>query len=236
MTDPGQTGSEQTRPHLFCAYCGTEDQSDYGYCDHCGEKVEAPDDIRYHPTDLGNCPVCDATNQLRARHCVGCGVLLDDHPLVASTWKADSSAQNAAYPDPEPEYEGGTSIDDLPPDITSQTPPEPPETPGSTTPRSSRPSLSDVGARSRGVPYRNRRTESESDRPDDPGTWDEQLDEAIPNDSGQPDAELPSELQGFNWGALILAPIWGVANKVWVVTPLFGLWILPIPWPIGLPI
>jgi serine/threonine-protein kinase len=47
---------------------------------------------------------------------------------------------------------------------------------------------------------------------------------------------LPSELQGFNWGALILAPIWGVANTAWVVTPLFALWILPVPWPIGLPI
>ena len=234
MTNTGQTGSEEAKPHLFCAYCGTEDQADYGYCDHCGEKVETPDDIRYHPKDLGYCPECNAANQIRARHCVGCGILLDDYPLVASAWKADNSAQDAAYPDPDPDYPGGTTTEDLPPDITSQIPPAPPETPVFTTPR--RPSLRDVGGRGRGVPYRSRRTESESDRSEESDPWGEPDPNAEPNTSGEPDAVLPPELEGFNWGALILAPIWGVANKTWVVTPLFTLWILPVSWQVGLPI
>ena len=232
MTNLGQTGSEKAKPHLFCAYCGTEDQADYGYCDHCGEKVESPDDIRYHPSDLGHCPECNASNQIRARHCVGCGIFLDDHPLVASSWKADSTAQDAAYPDPGPDYPRGTTTEDLPSDITSQTPPPPPEMPEQTSPR--RPSLRDVTGRGRGVPYRSRRTESKSNRAEEPDASGGPVRDLEPNTSGEPDAVLPPELEGFNWGALILAPIWGVANKTWVVTPLFALLILP--WQIGLPI
>jgi len=236
MTNSGLPGSEEAKSHLFCAYCGTEDEADYGYCDHCGEKVEAPDDIRYHPTDLGQCPECDASNQLHARHCVGCGVLLDDHPLVPPTMRADRSISDAAYPDPAVDLPDKTTVDDLPPDITAQKPLSPPKPQKFGSSRSNPPSLRDVDTRGPGVPYRALKPDSEDKQTDEPDFWSDEQPDDEPNNSGHPEAELPPELQGFNWGALILAPIWGVDNKAWVTTPLFALWILPVPWQIGLPI
>ncbi|MFP6680378.1 MAG: hypothetical protein VB824_09555 [Dehalococcoidia bacterium] len=37
-----------------------------------------------------------------------------------------------------------------------------------------------------------------------------------PNDSGTPRANLPQELQGWNWGGLLLPFVWGPFNRVWV--------------------
>ncbi len=40
---------------------------------------------------------------------------------------------------------------------------------------------------------------------------------AIPdNDSGQKTAKLPTELQGFNWGGLLLSWVWAIGNKSWL--------------------
>ena len=36
------------------------------------------------------------------------------------------------------------------------------------------------------------------------------------NDSGTPRANLPQELQGWNWGGLLLPFVWGPFNRVWV--------------------
>ncbi|NQW17347.1 MAG: zinc ribbon domain-containing protein [Chloroflexi bacterium] len=232
MNDSGQTDSEEARPHLFCAYCGTEDASDYGYCDHCGEKVEAPDDIRYGPSDIGRCSACGAKNQLHARHCVECGVLIDDHPLISGPPQADASVRDAAYPDPAVDFPENESDDSPEPDVASQSRPESP----STINRKNKPSMRDLSGDARGAPYRPPLPKPEPPLPGRSDNPNEMLDDLEPNSSGERDAELPPELRGYNWGAALLAPIWGTANKVWFSTVLFALWILPIPPMVGLPL
>jgi predicted membrane chloride channel (bestrophin family) len=39
---------------------------------------------------------------------------------------------------------------------------------------------------------------------------------------------LPDELKGWNWGAFLLGPIWGLFNKVWIALILAVVWILPL--------
>ena len=36
------------------------------------------------------------------------------------------------------------------------------------------------------------------------------------NDSGTRNAALPDELRGWNWGAFLIGPIWGIGNRVWI--------------------
>lgn len=36
------------------------------------------------------------------------------------------------------------------------------------------------------------------------------------NTSGQPDAVLPAELQGLNWGAFLMGALWAIFNKAWL--------------------
>ena len=51
-------------------------------------------------------------------------------------------------------------------------------------------------------------------------------DTTIINTSGQgPSAVVPSELQGWNWGAFLLTWIWGIGNRVWWAL----LALIPIP-------
>lgn len=58
-----------------------------------------------------------------------------------------------------------------------------------------------------------------------PTTWSQQSMPA-PNTSGQGKAAIvPSEIEGWNWGAFVLTWIWGIGNKVWIS---FLTWI-PIP-------
>ena len=46
------------------------------------------------------------------------------------------------------------------------------------------------------------------------------------NTSGQGrTAIVPSEIKGWNWGAFLIAPIWGIFNRVWIA--LLGF--IPIP-------
>ena len=53
---------------------------------------------------------------------------------------------------------------------------------------------------------------------------------AMMNSSGQgSSAQIPDELQGWNWGAFLLTWVWGIGNKVWlsllalIPLPLVGL-------------
>ena len=48
-----------------------------------------------------------------------------------------------------------------------------------------------------------------------------------PNDSGSPDAALPEELRGFNWGAFLLGPAWGIGNGIWLAGILLVLFFMP---------
>ena len=51
-------------------------------------------------------------------------------------------------------------------------------------------------------------------------------DPAILNTSGQGfSAPVPSELQGWNWGAFLLTWLWGIGNRVWLAL----LALIPIP-------
>ncbi|MCH8222484.1 MAG: hypothetical protein IH868_03640 [Chloroflexi bacterium] len=221
--------------HLFCAYCGTEDKTDYGYCDHCGERVAAPDSVRFSSRELGKCQTCSADNQLHARHCVGCGVSFEDTPLVQNgRGPTDPSLRDAAYPDP-PEPDGSHS----PSRVSTAEPKERqddhrappyarPERPPS---RQERRLDSWSSSDARGAD--NGPSADEFDgREYDPAA---RQDEGEANDSGTREGQLPTELRGYNWGALLLGPIWGVGNRTWVATVLFAIWFIPIP-AIGLPL
>ena len=180
----GAAGEEKRTGHLFCAYCGTEDSADAGNCNRCGERVTAPSGERYRPDDLATCTNCSTTTMAHARHCVGCGVSLDDvKPLPYERALPDDSARNAAYGPP--------------PDTAESTGPPPEAT--TRWPFSDAQPSNDATTVKRGRASRAR---------------PEAKEEA--NDSGSPDAVLPEELRGFNWGAFLLGPAWGIGNGIWV--------------------
>lgn len=220
--------ANQRGEHLFCAYCGTEDKTDFGYCDHCGERVTAPDNTRFSSHELGKCQVCSTENQLHARHCMGCGIFLEEKPLIQSSQRPmDPSLKDAVYPDPP---EPGVPP---PPEQVSTAEPEERRDDRRMPPyaRRERTASRDTGD-IRGAGGR-----SNADDFDGRGSDQAALQEEEElNDSGTPEAQLPSELKGYNWGALLLGPIWGVGNRTWVATVLFALWIIPIPPAIGLPL
>lgn len=210
--------------HLFCAYCGTEDKTDFGYCDHCGERVAAPDDTRFSAHELGKCQICSTENQLPARHCIGCAVLLEEKPLIQSGQRPMApSLKDAVYPDP---------VEPSPPGQASTAEPEERRDDRRMPPyaRREQPDIRDTGhtAEADGRPD----ADEFYGRDSDPAARQE---EEELNDSGTPEAQLPQELQGYNWGALLLGPIWGVGNRTWVATILFAIWFIPIP-AIGLPL
>ncbi len=220
--------------HLFCAYCGTEDKSDFGYCDHCGERVTALDSARFTSHELGKCQVCSTQNQVHAKHCMGCGVALEDKELITGGRpEMDFSLKDAAYPDP------------LDPDA----PPEPgqvsPAEPDKPLDDRRRPPYARTGRadanRAQSDDWSSDDVREDSGRPDRDGYGSRNYKQAEAdgsefNDSGTAEAELPSELKGYNWGAMLLGPIWGLGNRTWVATILFALWIVPVPPVVGLPL
>ncbi len=219
-------GANQRGEHLFCAYCGTEDKADFGYCDHCGERVTAPDNTRFSSHELGRCQVCSTENQLHARHCMGCGVALEEKPLIQSGQRPmDPSLKDAVYPDPPARVQ--TAKPEERRDDHRAPPYAKPKRP-----RSRREQLDDwTGGDARGVDSRSDADEYGGRHYDAPEADEEEI-----NDSGTPEAQLPAELKGYNWGALLLGPIWGVGNRTWIATVLFALWIIPFPPTVGLPL
>jgi hypothetical protein len=45
----------------------------------------------------------------------------------------------------------------------------------------------------------------------------------VPNNSGT-GGPAPAEIRGWNWGALFLSFVWGIANGVWLSMVVFVLW------------
>lgn len=236
MTESIENSADANRrgEHLFCAYCGTEDMADFGYCDHCGERVAAPDNTHFSSHELGKCQVCSTENQLHARHCMGCGIALEEKPLIPSGHRPrESSVRDAVYPDPaEPEGPPPPArVSTAKPDERRDDRRIPPYA-RPKRPRSRREQVDNWSSGdTRGADSRSDADEY-GGRPYDPP----ELDEEEINDSGTAEAQLPSELKGYNWGALLLGPIWGVGNRTWIATVLFALWIIPFPPAIGLPL
>lgn len=51
------------------------------------------------------------------------------------------------------------------------------------------------------------------------------------NDSGNADASLPSSLRGINLAAVLISPVWGIANGVWIGLAGLIFLLLPVsPW------
>jgi hypothetical protein len=234
MTDSvdNSTTAHERGEHLFCGYCGTEDKADFGYCDHCGERVAAPDSVRFSSHELGKCQVCATDNQLHARHCLGCGVAFEEKPPIQNGQRPmDPSLRDAVYPDP---------AEAPPPPRVSTAEPEErrddrrmPPYARPKRPRSRREQLDSWSSSdARGADGRSGADEFDG-RDYDPAAGQ---DEGEFNDSGTPEAQLPLELKGYNWGALLLGPIWGVGNRTWIAAVLFALWIIPIPPTVGLPL
>ena len=207
----GPSGSAPQNAHLFCSYCGTEDKSDYGYCDHCGERVAAPDIVRYRRNDLGKCAVCSTEVLTRAKNCLGCGVAFDSSPVIPYEKATDPAIVDAAHPNPVNAAQAAY-----------------------------RPVDQDAGSGGRPgrVPYvrkPNPKTEfrdseaspaADSDVRRAPATSEQP--DAETNDSGTPEGRLPEELHGFNWGAVLLGPVWGIGNRSWITMVLLIVVFLPI--------
>lgn len=92
------TESESRSEHLFCPFCGTENSPDTEHCDHCGERVYAPDPERHQPSELATCAKCSTATFIRARYCVGCGVSLEAvKPTPYEPVPVDPSVREATY-------------------------------------------------------------------------------------------------------------------------------------------
>ena len=236
MTESIENSADSTAgsEHLFCAYCGTEDKADYGYCDHCGERVAAPDSTRFSTHELGKCQVCSTENQIHARHCMGCGIALEEKPLIHSGQRPmDPSLRDAVFPDP-PEATG-------PPQPGQESSAEPERHRGDRPPPYEGSSRSE--SRSERLDNWTGNDARDADYRPDADDYDNREYDPLPhqdedefNDSGTSEAELPAELNSYNWGAVLLGPIWGVGNRTWIATILFTLWIVPIPPYLGIPL
>lgn len=243
MTDSieNSANTSQRGAHLFCAYCGTEDKTDFGYCDHCGEKVAELDKDRFSSHELGKCQICSADNQIRARHCMGCGISLDEKPLIQSgSGPMNSSLRDAVYPDPPDPNDPPT-----PSQVSTAEPEErrdnrrAPPYAKSDASQSRREQVDSWGNADTREAERSPDSAEFGDRDPAPVSHEEHsefLDDEEFNDSGTTEAQLPPELKGYNWGALLLGPIWGVGNRTWIATILFVLWIVPITPAVGLPL
>jgi hypothetical protein len=191
---------------MFCPSCGTQNQPDHEYCARCGERVVAPDVERFARSELAKCARCGTINRLRAPHCLGCGVLQDQTTAIALSTISETPARPAPRqprPDTRP-----TAPAAPPPRAAPRPPSDRPD------PRFGPPTLGPEPATepetARAQPVSTRAVHGES-----------------VNDSGSPNAVLPDELKGWNWGAFLLGPVWGLFNRVWFALVLAVIWILP---------
>ena len=193
--DPGSSGPVPGNAHLFCSYCGTEDKSDFGYCDHCGERVATPDNVRYRRSDLGKCAACSTEVLIRAKNCLGCGVAFESSPAVPYERATDPAIADAAHPNPANPVQAGSR----PIDRNAGPSGRPGRVPYVRKPSRKTEFQNSDAASTAGSEVR--RTPAPSDQPD-----------AESNDSGTPEGRLPEELSGFNWGAVLLGPVWGIGK------------------------
>lgn len=180
---------------MYCAHCGTKNDEGLESCDRCGELLERIDPS--HATHLGirSCPECKTANAPRARFCSECGLNLDD---VVATSGALRPAQPTGPGGPI-----GTRRSPVSPAPSTQRDPE-----TSSHAEIRRPAPSPPSTVSADRVRTDRGPEDLRDGSDVP------LD--AQNDSGTPEAKLPVELRGWNWGGLLLPFVWGPANRVWL--------------------
>ena len=181
---------------MYCAHCGTKNEDGLESCNRCGELLARMDPT--HVTHLGvkACPDCKTVNAPRASFCTDCGRNVDD--VVATS----GVARNA--PPPKPVVPIGIRRSPVSPAPSDDSRPA---TSGRAEVR--RPSAS---------PPPSSVTTEEVDvgrGPDDLRT-DSEAPARAPNDSGTPEAKLPEELRGWNWGGLLLPFIRGPFNRVWL--------------------
>lgn len=188
---------------MYCAHCGTNNGDELESCDRCGELLARTDSS--HVTHLGikACPDCKTVNAPRARFCTDCGRNLDD---VIATSGATRQA-----PPARPAAPIGTRRSPVSPTPPAQRDPGPPNRsageaevrrPAAAPPPSS---VSTEGVRAGRGPEDLRADSTDS------GAASQ-----APNDSGTPEANLPEELKGWNWGGLLLPFVWGPFNRVWL--------------------
>lgn len=194
---------------MYCAHCGSKNPEALEACDRCGEMLIRPDPAHPHHLGIKSCPDCSAVNESHARFCIDCGRDIDAVVVTSGTLPAAGRVR----PSPPP-----TQAADRRPPFDSPRSPSPEVRRPSTGP--GRPSVAtgglgtDAGA--------------EDLRKGAPTTIH------APNDSGTPEAQLPGELKGWNWGAFFLPFAWGPFNRVWVGLSVLIVVFLPIPWLLGL--
>lgn len=207
---------------MYCAHCGSNNPDNTESCDRCGELLIRPDPAHPHELGIKSCPECNTVNESHARYCIECGRDID---AIAATNPAPRTTQSSRFPAPPP----------APPQVAGQQ--------GVRRPPRRVSSRSDSGRSNSGQV---RRPGPGPGRPSvvasSAGAEDLRVgvntaDSTVhaSNNSGTPDAQLPGELKGWNWGAFFLPFLWGPFNRVWVGlgTLLIGL-VLPIPWILGL--
>jgi hypothetical protein len=196
---------------MFCPSCGTQNQPDREYCDRCGERVAAPDIERFPRGELAKCARCGTINRIRAPHCLGCGVLQGQTTAIALSTIAETPARPAPR-QPRPEARPQAPA---PPPPRAAPRPAPRPAPDRPDPRFGPPTLGPEPATEpdagRAAPVHTRASHAGS-----------------VNDSGAPSAVLPAELKGWNWGAFLLGPVWGLFNGVWFALVLAVIWVLPL--------
>jgi len=211
---------KQVDQSVYCAHCCTNNQDALESCGRCGELLERMNPA--HVTHLGIriCPDCTTVNAPRARFCTECGRNVDD--VIATNGATPPAYRPAAA---IPAGARRSPVSPVPPPPT----PPGPGTQGSSAgssevrrpaPSTTRPTVTTGGVRPGRSPQDLR---ADSDVPS-----------LAPNDSGTPESRLPTELQGWNLGALFLPFVWGPYNRVWIGLAVLIVLLLPVPPMLGI--
>lgn len=203
---------------MYCAHCGSNNPDNLESCDRCGELLIRPDPEHPHQLGTKSCPDCKAVNESRARYCIECGHDIDGVSAISTAPRV--AARPVRPPPANPVSAAGQQTVRRPPRRDSARP-DPVR------------SSSDQVQRAGPVPGRPSVVTGAAGA-DDLRDGAESMVNA-PNDSGTPEAQLPEDLRGWNWGAFLLPFVWGPFNKVWVGLGalMFGA-VLPIPGIFGL--
>lgn len=206
--------TNQAANSVYCAHCGTKNPDNIDACERCGELLIRPDPAHPHELGIKSCPDCNTVNESHARFCIGCGRDID---AIMATSAAPRAAR-PTHPPPPTAAPVGQPTPKRPPRPASPDPGNPgnPSEVRRPTPGPGRPSVVTSGAGAEDL-----RNGAEAAA-------------HAPSDSGTPEAQLPEELKGWNWGAFLLPFIWGPFNRVWIgLGGLVVFAIPPIPWELG---
>jgi ribosomal protein L40E len=196
---------------VFCAHCGTQNDTDAYSCERCGEHIYQPDADRPPPLGLLECSQCLAANEVRASYCVKCGKSLEASARI-TVIGGDSSRRAPRS------QSGGIRISSR----GRETPPQ----------RSPEQSMHDQQERQPRQPTR-KPIQPKPNRREAAQAKVQELqrrrleDSRRENDSGKKSAKLPPSARGWNTAAFLIGPVWGPANGVWL--GIVGLVFLAIP-------